>query len=69
MTDETPAEKLRRELNKMAWDFIYKAAEMGVITDPFLFCESCIRIAPPLTITLNEIDEVCVMILDVLDKL
>jgi len=57
------------ETNKMAWDFIYKAAEMGVITDPFLFCESCIRIAPPLTITMDEIDEVCVLILDVLDKL
>jgi len=40
-----------------------------VITDPFLFCESCIRIAPPLTITMDEIDEVCVLILDVLDKL
>ena len=57
------------ESNKMAWDFIYKGAEMGIITDPFLFCESCIRIAPPLTITNEEIDEVCVLILNVLHEL
>jgi len=55
------------ETNKMTWDFIYKGAEMGVITDPFLFCESCIRIAPPLTITNEEIDEVCTLILTVLN--
>jgi acetylornithine/succinyldiaminopimelate/putrescine aminotransferase len=57
------------ESNKMAWDFIYKGAEMGIITDPFLFCESCIRIAPPLTITNEEIDEVCILILNVLHEL
>ena len=57
------------ESNKMAWDFIYKGAEMGIITDPFLFCESCIRIAPPLTITNEEIDYVCDVISNVLDIL
>jgi acetylornithine/succinyldiaminopimelate/putrescine aminotransferase len=57
------------ESQKMAWDFIYKGAEMGIITDPFLFCESCIRIAPPLTITNQEIDEVCTIILKVLDAI
>jgi len=57
------------ESNKMAWDFIYKGAEMGVITDPFLFCESCIRIAPPLIIMNEEIDEVCALILNVLNEL
>lgn len=55
--------------SQMAWDFIYKGAEMGVITDPFLFNDSCIRIAPPLTITNDEIDEVCAMIMQVLDVL
>ena len=54
---------------KTAWDFVYKGAEMGVITDPFLFCDSCIRIAPPLIITNDEIDEVCALILQVLDEL
>jgi acetylornithine/N-succinyldiaminopimelate aminotransferase len=57
------------ETNKMAWDFIYKGAEMGIITDPFLFCESCIRIAPPLIITNEEIDEVCTLILNVLHEI
>jgi len=57
------------ETQKMAWDFIYKGAEMGIITDPFLFCESCIRIAPPLIITNEEIDDVCALIVRVLDAI
>lgn len=49
--------------------FVAKGAEMGLITDPFLFNESCIRIAPPLNITKNEIDEACGLILDVMDNI
>ena len=35
------------------------ALENGVITDWFLFCDNSMRIAPPLTITNDQIDEVC----------
>lgn len=35
------------------------AVEAGVLTEGFLFCESAMRIAPPLTISEDEIREVC----------
>ena len=34
----------------------------GVITDWFLFADDCLRIAPPLTITLEEIKSACIII-------
>ena len=42
---------------------IDRAIELGVITDWFLFCDDSMRIAPPLTITLEEIDEACDIII------
>lgn len=36
---------------------IDRAIELGVITDWFLFCDDAMRIAPPLTITEQEIEE------------
>jgi 4-aminobutyrate aminotransferase-like enzyme len=41
----------------------------GIVVDQFLFNDSCFRIAPPLTITLEEINEVSATILKCLDKL
>jgi acetylornithine/succinyldiaminopimelate/putrescine aminotransferase len=38
---------------------IQKALENGLLTDWFLFCDTALRIAPPLTITLEQIKEVC----------
>ena len=35
----------------------------GLLTDWFLFATNCLRIAPPLTITLAEIEEICRIIL------
>ena len=43
--------------------------ENGFVTDWFLFCDTAFRIAPPLTITKDEITEVCSAILEVLDQL
>ncbi len=34
--------------------------ENGIITDWFLFCPTAIRIAPPLTITNDELEKVCI---------
>ncbi|MGL5913783.1 MAG: aspartate aminotransferase family protein [Bacteroidales bacterium] len=39
--------------------FFQKSLKRGVAIDWFLFCNTAFRIAPPLTITHNEIDEVC----------
>jgi len=46
---------------------IDKAIEHGVLTDWFLYCDSAMRIAPPLTITEKEIKKACKLILEVLD--
>jgi acetylornithine/N-succinyldiaminopimelate aminotransferase len=35
----------------------------GLLTDWFLFASNCLRIAPPLTISLSEIEEICRVIL------
>lgn len=43
--------------------------ENGIITDWFLFCSTALRIAPPLTITDSELEEVCDKIVSVLDHI
>ena len=45
-----------------------KGLELGFITDWFLFCETAVRISPPLNITDEEIAEVCQMILKAIDS-
>jgi putrescine aminotransferase len=47
---------------------IDKAIEKGVITDWFLFCNNSMRIAPPLTITEDQIKEVCSLILAAIEE-
>lgn len=42
---------------------IDKAIALGVVTDWFLFCDNSMRIAPPLTITDQQIEEACTLIL------
>jgi len=42
--------------------------DAGLIVDWFLFNDSCIRIAPPLVITIEEIDKALDMLLAALDK-
>ncbi|WP_258105669.1 aspartate aminotransferase family protein [Marinoscillum sp. MHG1-6] len=48
---------------------IDKAIELGVVTDWFLFCDNAMRIAPPLTITEEEIKMACKMILQAIEIL
>lgn len=43
--------------------------EKGLITDWFLFNDKCLRIAPPLSITNEEIEKSCKIILEGLDSL
>lgn len=49
--------------------FIDSGPERGLILDKFLFCNDAFRIAPPLTITNDEIDLASEMIIGALDKL
>ncbi len=46
---------------------IDRALELGVLTDWFLYCDSAMRIAPPLTITYQQIDEACALILQAIE--
>ena len=43
---------------------IDRTIEKGVITDWFLYCDNSMRIAPPLTISEEEIREACAVILE-----
>lgn len=47
---------------------IDRAIELGVITDWFLFCDDAMRVAPPLTITSEEIHEACSIILQAIEE-
>jgi acetylornithine/N-succinyldiaminopimelate aminotransferase len=40
----------------------------GLITDWFLFADNCMRIAPPLIITEEEIKQACTIILNALEE-
>jgi len=48
---------------------IEKSTELGLITDWFLFCDSAIRIAPPLIITNNQIEEAAHILLQAIDSI
>ncbi|MFN5335418.1 MAG: aspartate aminotransferase family protein, partial [Bacteroidota bacterium] len=45
------------------------AIEKGVFTDWFLFAPHCLRIAPPLSITKEEIEEACTVLRKVMDEI
>ena len=47
---------------------IHLAIEKGLITDWFLFNDRSLRIAPPLTITYEEIDEACSILMECLNE-
>ena len=46
---------------------IDRAIELGVITDWFLFCDDAMRIAPPLIITEEQIQDACQLILQAIE--
>jgi acetylornithine/succinyldiaminopimelate/putrescine aminotransferase len=53
------------EQNKKIID---RCIELGVFTDWFLFASNCMRIAPPLVISLDELSLACDIILQVCDE-
>ncbi|TAH24901.1 MAG: aspartate aminotransferase family protein [Cytophagales bacterium] len=46
---------------------IDQAIQLGVLTDWFLHCDNAMRIAPPLTITEQEIEEACLFLLNAIE--
>ncbi|WP_057938158.1 aspartate aminotransferase family protein [Algoriphagus resistens] len=46
---------------------IDSAIKLGVITDWFLFCDDSMRIAPPLTISIEQIHNACAVILQAIE--
>jgi 4-aminobutyrate aminotransferase-like enzyme len=54
------------ELNRKV---IHGLLERGVFTDWFLFAPQALRIAPPLSITTEELRKACSQICEVLDTL
>ena len=47
---------------------IDRAIELGVVTDWFLYCDNAMRIAPPLIITDEKIEEACGIILQAIEE-
>ena len=47
---------------------IDRCIDNGVITDWFLYCDNAMRIAPPLTINFEEIQEACQCILQSINE-
>jgi acetylornithine/succinyldiaminopimelate/putrescine aminotransferase len=67
--------EFRRKGLMMALDFedrefnfkvIHKCLERGILSDWFLFCDTAMRIAPPLIITKEEIKEACKIIKEII---
>ena len=55
--------------NKQVQDLIKILLDKGIIVDWFLFRDDSIRIAPPLIITIKEIEEACQLIIEALDQI
>ena len=54
---------------KLTQDIVLTAVEKGLMTEWFLFHETAMRIAPPLTITPEEVELSCRILLTVIDSL
>ena len=51
----------------MVQKVIARCLQNGLLTDWFLFNNKCLRIAPPLTITNDEIEKACTILLEAID--
>jgi acetylornithine/succinyldiaminopimelate/putrescine aminotransferase len=58
--------ELHRDISTTA--FVHQAFEAGVLTDWFLFDQRSFRIAPPLIISMSEIDQVCSTLTGILER-
>jgi len=54
---------MRFESNDRVLRIMNRCYELGLITDWFLFADNCLRLAPPLIISYEEIDQACAILL------
>jgi acetylornithine/succinyldiaminopimelate/putrescine aminotransferase len=54
---------------EMVQKVIHLCIEKGLISDWFLFCDNSLRIAPPLTISEEEIREACRILLEAISEI
>jgi acetylornithine/N-succinyldiaminopimelate aminotransferase len=54
--------------NELAQKIVHRCVALGAITDWFLFAGNCLRIAPPLTISPQQIDAACQLVLQAIDE-
>jgi acetylornithine/succinyldiaminopimelate/putrescine aminotransferase len=54
--------------NELALPVMARCMELGLITDWFLFADHCLRIAPPLIIKQEEIEEACSIFLQAIKE-
>jgi acetylornithine/succinyldiaminopimelate/putrescine aminotransferase len=54
---------VKLESNDRVLRIMNRCYELGLITDWFLFADDCLRIAPPLVITHEEINQACQIIM------
>jgi acetylornithine/N-succinyldiaminopimelate aminotransferase len=59
---------LEFESEKICRAVIADALQVGLFTDWFLFAPHCLRIAPPLTIMMEEIEVACTLLRKVMDR-
>jgi acetylornithine/succinyldiaminopimelate/putrescine aminotransferase len=59
---------LKFQTEEIAQNIIHHCITKGCITDWFLFAQSSLRIAPPLIITEQQIEEACTIILSVIKE-
>ncbi len=50
-------------------EIIRRCLEQGILTDWFLFAPNCLRIAPPLIISDDEIEKACSVLIDTINKI
>ena len=48
---------------------IQKMLQKNLFADWFLYAPNCLRICPPLTITIEEIEKACLSILQILEEI
>ena len=60
---------VRLRKSELIPSFISQGVKNGLVLDYFLFCDDAFRIAPPLTISNDEIDYACNVIISTLDQL
>ena len=56
------------ESSEICQKIAHKCVQNGLVTDWFLFATNCIRLAPPLITTNNQIQDIAIKVLKSIDE-